>query len=99
MPYTGPVTDPFRRKAPDGRTYFDILDPPRGIVVVYQTAYADIALRQRYAVAPGITSIERAYWESTALRLERAIVTFERRLGELALRTAAVADASIRKHI
>src|SRR3954464_10682082 len=99
MAYTGPVTDPFRRKAPDGRTYFDILTPPRGIVQVYQVAYADIALRQRYAVAPGITAIEKAYWQSTALRLNRAIVRFEQRLGELALRTAAVADASIRRHI
>lgn len=99
MAYSGPVTDPFRRKAPDGRTYFDILNPPKGIVQVYQLTYADIALRQRYAVAPGVTPIEKAYWESTALRLSRAITQFEERLAALAIRTANVADASIRRHI
>jgi hypothetical protein len=99
MAYSGPVTDPFRRKAPDGRTYFDILNPPKGIVQVYQLTYADIAQRQRYAITPGISSIEKAYWESTALRLSRAITQFEERLAALAIRTAAVADASIRRHI
>jgi hypothetical protein len=61
MPYSGPVTDPFRRLAPDGRTYFDILDPPRGIVQVYQLAYAEVTRRRGFAAVSGITAIEKAY--------------------------------------
>jgi hypothetical protein len=98
MAYTGPITDPFKRLAPDGRTYFDILDPPRGIVALYRLTYAEITKRENFARAAA-TPVERVYWQGTALRLQNAIVKFERRLAALALRTATVADASIVRHI
>lgn len=98
MAYSGPVVDPFRIRAPNGRTYFDVLSPPHGLVSLYTVIYDEIRFRQARAAA-STDPTERAFWNGTARMLQVAIGNFERKLAALAVRTASVADQSIDRHI
>lgn len=97
-PYHGVVTDPFRRKAPDGRTYFDILEPPSGLVQVYTTLAGEISLC-RVEAARASDPVIRTFWTQKGALLDRANREFQVGLEKLALRTAVVADERIKRHI
>jgi hypothetical protein len=92
MPYGGPIVDPFHRKGPDGRTYFDILDPPRGlgqlyaVLVNYTRRFQTEAANAQYPAA-------KAYWNGWRLAFRKAIVDLQQTMAKSAIEAAGVADA------
>lgn len=112
MSYSGPVTDPFRIRAPDGRTYFDVLGAPQGLVQMYSLVIQAIDKcrveeRQAQALANAEKDAQRravrqqivSYWRANGLRLDKALRDFRQALDRIARETAAVADARIVNHI
>lgn len=98
MAYSGVVTDPFRLKAPDGRTYFDILGAPKGLIALYRAMVVAIdkcSANAARATDPAV----RAYWQGSRFRLDKALSDFRNELRSIAVATAANADSAITSHI
>lgn len=98
MAYVGPVVDPFRLKGPDGRTYFDILGPPVGLVTGWAMVVKAIDNYRRAAVRARTPRI-RLLNEGRAVRLEKALLKAKRDLDLLAVRCADLADRRIVQNI
>lgn len=98
MTYTGPVTDPFRLTGTDGRTYFDILGVPIGMVQLYNDVVAVIEAAEAQ-VARATDPAIKTYWERTAVRLSKAAVDYRDAVIRIAEDTARVATTSAREQL
>lgn len=98
MGYSGPVTDPFRIKAPDGQTYFDVLTPPSGLLPLYAVLATHVRSFQA-EVARSQYPAARAYWSNWALRFQRGIVDLEGRMRAAAIEAAQIADGVAKQQI
>jgi hypothetical protein len=92
MPYNGPVTDPFHRLGPDGRTYFDVLDPPRGLGQLYAVLVAHTRTFGTEAAAANYPAA-KAYWNGWRLAFQKGIVDLEVTMAKAAVEASLVADA------
>lgn len=98
MSYSGPVTDPFRIKAPDGQTYFDVLTPPSGLLPLYVVLATHVRTFQA-EVASAQYPAARAYWANWALRFQKGIVDLEGRMRTAAIEAAQIADSVAKQKI
>jgi hypothetical protein len=92
MPYSGPVSDPFHRLGPDGRTYFDVLDPPRGLGQLYGVLVAHTRTFGVEAAAANYPAA-KAYWNGWRLAFQKGIVDLEVTMAKAAVEASLVADA------
>lgn len=110
--YSGPVTDPFRLRAPDGNTYFDILQPPHGLDLVYnhlaslirncqlqERRAAQAKAQARTAKEKQAWSVIQTYWRIWGQRFDKAAFDLVTGLRTIAAQTAQVADQRIKHHI
>jgi hypothetical protein len=99
-PYSGPSADPFKRVAPDGQTYFDIIGLVglRNLIATYDQAAQAVDLCKANA-ARSIDPRDRAYWNRQAQTLVLAIQRFQQSVDKIAIDTAAVANNAARKWV
>lgn len=90
--YGGPVTDPFHRPGPDGRLYFDVLDPPRGLGQLYLVLVTHTRRFQAEAAASTYAAA-RAYWDGWVIAFRKAITDLRTTMAKAAIEAAVVADA------
>jgi hypothetical protein len=91
MPYGGPIVDPFHRKGPDGRTYFDVLDPPRGLGQLY-AVLVNHTRRFQAEAAKAQYPAAKAYWNGWRLAFRKGIIDLQRTMAKSAIEAAGVAD-------
>lgn len=100
MAYSGPSTDPFKRTAPDGNRYFDILGLVglRNLVATYDGAARAVDTCRANA-GRSIDPRDRIYWNTLAEQIILAIQRFSQSVNRIAADTAAVANARAREHV